>query len=107
MNRVKELRTAHGISQKALAAYLGVHQTAVSQWETGRTDPDTSTAIRLAEYFNVSMDRLLGREEEEKIDDIYLDLARGARDRKLQLSKKDVDFLLDFAQHLKERDNEN
>lgn len=37
MNKIKELRVKRKISQQKLAAALNVHQTAISQWETGRT----------------------------------------------------------------------
>lgn len=61
-NRVKELRKRNNISQQKLASLLNVHQTAISQWETGRTTPDIETANTMAKLFNVSLDYLLGRE---------------------------------------------
>lgn len=68
MNRIKELRKANGYSQEKLASILSVHQTAISQWETGRTLPDIELAHRIARLFSVSIDYLLGLEEEgEKI----------------------------------------
>lgn len=63
MNRVKELRKEHKISQQKLADILNVHQTAISQWETGRTSPDISIATEMAKLFNVSLEYLLGIEE--------------------------------------------
>lgn len=60
MNRIKELRTQKGISQRALATDMYVNQTAVSQWERGATNPSTEMTLRLAEYFGVSVDYLLG-----------------------------------------------
>ena len=49
MNRIYELRKQNGLSQQKLAEILNVHQTAVSQWEKGRTNPDMSIlqAIRV------------------------------------------------------------
>lgn len=69
MNRVKELRKKHKISQQKLADILNVHQTAISQWETGRTSPDISIATEMAKLFDVSLEYLLGIEGEtsEKI----------------------------------------
>lgn len=60
MNRVKELREKHGMSQTAIAKIACVHQTAVSQWENGRTSPDIDSALSLCRYFNVGLDYLLG-----------------------------------------------
>lgn len=105
MNRVRELRKKHGLSQSQLAEKLGVHQTAVSQWETGRTDPDIECARKMASIFDVSLDALLGtRDPAEELDEVYLNLARAARDRDLRLDEQDIAFVLDFAQRLKDRD---
>ena len=62
MNKIKQLRIEKGLSQAKLAEKLNVHQTAVSQWEKGRTMPDIEIAQRMAELFNVTLDYLLGRE---------------------------------------------
>lgn len=62
MNKIKQLRTEKGLSQAKLAERLNVHQTAVSQWEKGRTMPDIEIAQRMAELFNVTLDYLLGRD---------------------------------------------
>lgn len=55
MNRVKELRKLNGYSQVKLANKLNVHQTAISQWETGRTSPDMDVAAEMAQLFGVSL----------------------------------------------------
>lgn len=64
LNNIKDLRVARKISQQTLAEIVKVHQTAISQWETGRTYPDMSTALLLADYFNVTTDYLLGRTDD-------------------------------------------
>ncbi len=88
-----------------MAAELKVHQTAVSQWETGRTDPDIESARALSDFFGVSLDYLLGHDlQNDELDEVYLNLARAARDRDLKLNDRDIDFILDFAQRLKDRD---
>lgn len=60
MNRIKQLRKEKNISQGKLAKILNVHQTAVSQWEQGRTTPDSQLLPAIASFFNVSTDYLLG-----------------------------------------------
>lgn len=62
MNIIKELRKKHGMSQRELADACLVHQTAVSQWENGRTDPDLNSLKMLARVFGVSVECLLGYE---------------------------------------------
>ena len=64
MNRVKELRKLHGYSQVKLAKELSVHQTAISQWEIGRTSPDMEVAAEMAQLFGVSLEYLLGISDE-------------------------------------------
>lgn len=65
MTRVRELREAKGIQQKELAIDLGVTQPTISDWESGRKVPSAKSAQKLADYFGVSIDYLLGREEKE------------------------------------------
>ena len=65
MNRIKELRESiPNLSQTKLGKKLNVHQTAISQWETGRTTPDIETSKALANFFGVSLDYLLGNDTE-------------------------------------------
>ena len=57
--RLKELRKLNG-PQATLSSLLGVTQQAVGKWETGRSTPDPQTLARVAAYFKVSTDYLLG-----------------------------------------------
>ena len=61
MTDIKALRREMGISQAQLAREIGVHQTAVSQWENGRTMPDADSLKRLSDFFGVSVDAVLGQ----------------------------------------------
>ncbi len=63
MNIIRQLRINKKISQKQLADLCCVHQTAVSQWENGRTMPDTNSLKLLAHIFGVSVETLLGIEK--------------------------------------------
>lgn len=58
--KIAELRKDKGISQQDLADVLGVSFQSVSKWETGTTMPDITLLPGIAEYFNVSVDELLG-----------------------------------------------
>ncbi|MBQ6717212.1 MAG: XRE family transcriptional regulator [Clostridia bacterium] len=59
---IKAIRKELGLSQMDFARLFGVHQTAVSQWETGRTSPDTEMAIQIARGTGRSVDEVLGVE---------------------------------------------
>lgn len=67
MNIIKQLRKGKNLSQDKLANILNVHQTAVSQWEQGRTMPDLEVLKQLSNYFGVSIDYILGNETEKPI----------------------------------------
>ena len=62
MNRIKQLRSKNGVRQVELANILGISQSTLSTWENGRYEPDIEAINRLADYFNVSVDYLLGRD---------------------------------------------
>ena len=61
--KLKELRQSKGISQQQLADVITVSQQSVNKYENHGVEPDISTLIRIAEYFNVSLDFLTGRTE--------------------------------------------
>lgn len=61
--RLKELRKQKGISQLRLATELNTTQNTISRYETGEREPGIDELIKLADYFNVSVDYLLGRTE--------------------------------------------
>ena len=59
--RLKELRINKRLRQLDVAEFLGVSRTTLTHYETGDTEPDIDTIIKLAHYFDVSSDYLLGR----------------------------------------------
>jgi transcriptional regulator with XRE-family HTH domain len=66
--RLKELRKKRRISQQALATALNVNQNSISRYETGEREADYKTLIAFADYFNVSVDYLLGRTDNPKVN---------------------------------------
>ncbi len=60
MLRLKELRLEKGMSQIALALAMNTTQASISKYEVGTASPDIPTIIKLADYFSVTMDYLLG-----------------------------------------------
>ena len=61
MLRLKTMRTQAGISQAQFAKDMGVAQNTVSNWENENRTLDAETLSRVADYFHVSVDYLLGR----------------------------------------------
>lgn len=60
--KLKELRKQYGITQEKLSKYLDVSRTTISMWESGNNQPDNDTLIKLAKFFGVSIDYLIGNE---------------------------------------------
>lgn len=65
-SRIKELRKQHRISQKELASVIQVSQQTIGGWETGRTEPGIEFIQKLANYFDVTTDYLLGKNQTPK-----------------------------------------
>ena len=66
--RLKELRKQRGVSQLRLAMDLGLSQNTVSRYENGEREADYRTLILLGDYFNVSIDYLLGRTDNPRMN---------------------------------------
>ena len=66
--RLKELRKKKGISQLRLATDLNTTQNTISRYETGEREPGIGELIKIADYFNVSVDYLIGRTENPKMN---------------------------------------
>ncbi|GAA0100778.1 helix-turn-helix transcriptional regulator [Paraclostridium bifermentans] len=67
-NILRELRKEKGLSGKELADVLKVHKGSISNWETDRRSPDKEMLNTIAEYFEVSVDFLLGRTNIKNLD---------------------------------------
>ncbi|MGN1193993.1 MAG: helix-turn-helix domain-containing protein [Acutalibacteraceae bacterium] len=62
--RLKEIRKSRGITQLKLAMDLNISQNTISRYETGEREADYATLIKIADYFNVSLDYLLERTDD-------------------------------------------
>lgn len=68
--RLRQLREQKGYqTQQSLADALGVAQSTVANWEAGRREPNYETTARLADFFRVSVDYLMGRTDAEEEND--------------------------------------
>ncbi|MCI8728444.1 MAG: helix-turn-helix transcriptional regulator [Clostridia bacterium] len=94
--KLKELREQRGLSQYKLAEELKVSQARIGHWESGTRECSFSMLIKLANYFNVSIDYLLGRSESSAVS--VRDTQLNNR-TKSELSDK---FLEDYSQLLKD-----
>ncbi len=84
MNRIAKLRKEKHLNQVGLAMKLNISQYMVSAYETGRHQPTMDMLIELADFFNVSIDYLVGKSEIRYCADIFLNNG---------LSKKELELL--------------
>ena len=66
--RLKEIRKTRGISQLKLALDLNTNQNTISRYETGEREPGIVELIKIADYFDVSVDYLLERTDNPKMN---------------------------------------
>jgi transcriptional regulator with XRE-family HTH domain len=59
--RIKNLRNKRNLTQEQLGKYLNVGKSTISQYENNINTPDITTLIKIANYFNTSVEYLLGR----------------------------------------------
>lgn len=86
MERLKNLRTNAGMTQQDVARLLGVERTTYVKYEKGNSDPPTATLVRLADYFSVSVDYLIGHDVAKPVIAIP----------SLEFSKDDLELLRKF-----------
>lgn len=102
------LRETLGISQTELGKKIGVARSTICQYESGRREPDNETLQRLADFFNVSVDYLLGREQpvekqEISVPEKYKDVMVAFQDGAENLTQEDIDDVVKFIEFLKNK----
>lgn len=101
---VRYLRLRAGMSQTDLANNLDIAKSTVSMWENGKREPNFETMEAIADYFNVDMDFLHGREKpatnyDDGLKLLDMELAKLMRD----LSPEDAELARAFLTRLKTR----
>lgn len=100
--RIRELRKAKKVTMKELGNMIGVAESTMSLYETGKRKPDPETLSRLADYFNVSVDYLLGRDEGQS-QSSHSPSDRQRRDVEAMLramSEADLEKVYDYARFI-------
>lgn len=64
--RIRDLREDRDLSQVKVAAMLGMSQTGYSKYETGENDIPTTILIKLAQFYDTSIDYLLGQTDDKR-----------------------------------------
>ena len=64
---IREQRKLRGLTQVELASATGIPQSTISAWEKGVNVPNVADCIKLADFYGVTIDELVGRDFNEKI----------------------------------------
>jgi len=85
--------------QTQLAAELGYSQSAIGRWETGKRVPDVEKILKFAEFFNVSVDYLIGNDEDSFSEVLMLARqATGTEEEKEELMEQIKDTIDAFLE---------
>ena len=106
--RLKQLRLEKNLTQNEFAKELGYTRTAISAWETGRNEPSNYDTVKIANYFHVTTDYLLGntdvRDPGNSIDDILNESMIGISINEYKkLSESDKKEIRQFAIYVRDR----
>lgn len=69
--QIKKFRQEKEISQQELADYLAISRQTISKWELGKSLPDIENIVRLSDYFNISVDALIGRKKPSFFESLF------------------------------------
>lgn len=87
--RLKQLRLEKGFYQPELAKELNIAKQTVSNWENGNRVPDAETLIKIANYFNCSVDYLLGNSDiKNPQHELKIKKAKSLKDELIELMEK-------------------
>lgn len=102
--KLKEIRIDRKLTQKTIADHLGCSTVVYSRYETGAREPSADTLAKLAAFYGVSVDYLLGREEQTK-NAPAPDPEAEAREQLVSLlmefSPEEIQRIMDFAAGIK------
>lgn len=104
-DRLKELRKEHSLTQEEIGELCKVGKTTISNWENNITQPPFDIVKRLAQYFGVTADYLLGLNQNDvnRIDKLNIALREaGMIDNNENLNEEEIKLALDQARQYKQ-----
>ncbi|OVE67973.1 transcriptional regulator [Clostridium diolis] len=102
--RLKNLRLEKGISQKDLAHHFNIARSTLSQYESNQRTPSDEIKVKLSEYFNVSLDYLLGKTNVRNYtEDSNITIALHSDTDYDDLPKEAKDEINNFIEYIKQK----
>ncbi len=108
---LKKLRKSKGLTQIQFAELFSISSGTIAMWETNKRIPDTSMLIRIADFFGVTVDYLLGNSNVPTItpvtqlEDTYLSLAKTAQDE--GIDPDDIKLAIETIKAMKKQKKES
>ncbi|MBR3379288.1 MAG: helix-turn-helix transcriptional regulator [Bacillus sp. (in: Bacteria)] len=109
MLMIREFRKRTGLTMKQLGAKVGASESSISQYETGRVEPDVETLMKIADALNVTVDDLMGRSKKERqvvhnLSD--LDIRFALSGGETPITQAQFNEVKQFVRFIKERDSD-
>ena len=108
VNNIRPLRKSAGLTMKQFGALMGVSESTISLYETGKNEPDIKMLIKMAEYFGVTLDTLVGCNPSTQSDETKKqpttqgdELDNSLVSMLMDLNPQDAQRVRDFVQGLK------
>lgn len=86
--KLKKLRHSRDLTQEEVATHLGISYQAISKWERGDGYPDITMLPTLANYFRVSVDELIGMDEQLLQANLMKSIKNGLKTGQMENTKK-------------------
>lgn len=103
-DRLKELRKSKKLTQTELGKILGVGKTTISMYETNNSTPNDEIKMKISEYFNVSLDYLLGKTDSKNYtDDSNITIALNSDRDYGDLPDEAIKEINNFIDYVKEK----
>ena len=102
-DRIKELRKLKDLTQADLGKILGVGKTTISMYENGNSSPNDEIKLKIAEYFNVSTDYLLGKTDIKNYDNMEPTIALHSDIPYEELPQEARDEINNFIEYVKQK----
>lgn len=100
--KLKSLRSTRNLTQEEFAKEINVTKGAVAMWETGKRTPDLTMIKKIAAYFNITVDELVGNSVDRGgLDEAYFNIAKNAQDE--GIDPNDIELAIEAIRQLKHK----
>lgn len=102
-DRLVKLRKELNLTQEEFAQKIGYTRTAISAWEIGRNEPSNADTVKIANFFNVSTDYLLGKTDIRNYDKDEQEFRFAYHKEMEGLSEQEITDALRFYKEMKKK----